>query len=437
MNEISGGYITNSDFFGTYIDNDQVDFKINIENHNILINFKNQSILTDDASELYINFLFLKDSKETNLTLLGCHINNCSSLDFDIFFETLIIGNHTTKLQSLEPLEIFFEIGSAPIPLLNIHLPKDKIVLDSENVEIQICRNGTNNVVLKIKPIKIKISVEKLELIFFNILDIFFLCLGFYPYIEKERIFYNDIYMDVLHLQFAKYKKDKSFAHWSTIFTSKSSIDLKKSYPVFKSMLNENALIIKVLTNAIHSSDVMINVTLSLLIQCVEGYMRKWHKNKKFPDKLKKNIIKKIISSLDSTEANYTLNPRDKITNKDIIRSIKGLLGNLNEPSLGDCLEEAFNKNEYTQMILKYQSENEKYSDFISKSKATRNQFSHMSPQKKVFRNLYEMIMARDKYVVLLRLIMIDDLQIKINEKSALQKYIAGIDNQYAKQIED
>ncbi len=35
MNGITGGYITNSDFCGTYIDNEHVDFDIDIENHHI------------------------------------------------------------------------------------------------------------------------------------------------------------------------------------------------------------------------------------------------------------------------------------------------------------------------------------------------------------------------------------------------------------------
>ena len=441
MNEITGGYITDCDFYGTHIDIDHVDFNIDIQNHHILINFKNQSILIkENEQKLSAKYLFLKDSEGTNITILDCHISKYNRINFDIIFETLIVGSHINQLQSLEPSEISFELGSSPIPLLNIHLPQERIVLDSENIEIQIqsCKNESNNVVLIIKPIIIGLTVDKLEEMFFNILDIFFLCLGFYPYIEMENIRYNDISMNILHLQSAKYKKDNSYAHWSTIITSKSSIDLKTSYPIFKSMLNENELIIKVLTNAIHSSDIIINITLSILIQCVEGYMRKWHTNKKFPDELKNTIRNTMISSLDNINLNGAINSTDKVLNKDnIINSIKGLLGNLNEPSLGECLEEAFNTNEFTQMILEYQLENKKYDDFIKKSKAARNEFSHMSPQKKVFKNIYEMIMAKNKYTLLLRVLMLNDLKIQISGKSALKKYIDNIDNEFIRYSHD
>lgn len=436
MNEITGGHITNSDFYGTHIDIEYVAFNIDIENHHIIINFTNQSISIKDNKKK-LKYLFLKDSTGTNITLLDCIISSYNSITFDIIFETIIIGSHINQLQSLVPLEISFEIGSSPIPLLNIHLPQEKIVLDNPNVEIQIqsCENESNNVLFIIKPINnIKLTVDDLEEIFFNILDIFFLCLGFYPYVEIENIRYNDINIKILHLQSAKYKNGNSYAHWSTIISSKSNIDLKTSYPIFKSILNRNELIIKILTNAIHSSDIIINITLSILIQCVEGYMREWHSSKKFSDKFKKAILNTIIGSLDNIDLNDKEKPTDKVINKDnIINSIKGLLGKLNEPSLGERIEEAFDTNEFTRMILKYQFENENYDDFISKSKATRNQFSHMSPNNKVFKNIFETIMAKDKYILLLRLLMLNDLKIQINEKSNLERVIGNIDNEFAR----
>lgn len=434
MSEITGGCITNSDFFGTHIDIAYVDFSINIENHHIIINFKNQSIIKDNKKMPGSKYLFLKDSQGVNITILDCYICKRNSINFDIVFQTIIIGSHINQLQSLEPSEISFKIGSSPIPLLNIHLPHEKVILDSENVEIQIqdCKGESYNVELIIKPMNIRLTVNDLEGIFFNILDIFFLCLGFYPYIEMENIRYNDINMNIHHLQSTKYQKNNSYAHWSTIIASNSSIDLKTSYPIFKSMHNKNELILEMLTNAIHSTDIFIDTTLSLLIQCVEGYMREWHSIKKFPDKLKKTILNTMISSLDNIDLSYTENSTDKILNKDnIINSTKGLLGLLNQQSLGDRLKEAFNINEFTRMILKYEFENEKYEDFIDKSIATRNQFSHMSPKDKVFKNVNEMIVAKDKYILLLRLLMLNDIKIPICNKSALQKYIDNLYNKF------
>ncbi|MEG0693941.1 MAG: hypothetical protein RR444_12790, partial [Oscillospiraceae bacterium] len=59
----------------------------------------------------------------------------------------------------------------------------------------------------------------------------------------------------------------------------------------------------------------------------------------------------------------------------------------------------------------------------------TRNQFSHMSPQKKRFSNVYETVVAKEKYVLLLRLIMLQDLGIQIN--GDLKRHIDNINSCY------
>jgi hypothetical protein len=285
------------------------------------------------------------------------------------------------------------------------------------------------NVILTMRSINKIITINKYEEIFLNLLDILFLCLGFYPYIKKiETAVNNEKTLYVRHTLSSKYKEGNSYAHWSSIVTSISSTDLKESYPIFKSMLKQNQLIIKTLTNAIHSSDIFIDSTLSILIQCVEGYMRQWHPNKKYSDKIKNSIISIMISSLnDMTTLNI---PEDTVINKDeLTNSIKGLLGYINESSLRECLREAFNMNKYTKMILRYQIKNDEYNDFIKKSKGTRNQFSHMSPQSKVFENLEETIMAKDKYLLLIRLLMLNDMKIKITDISALKSNINSIDD--------
>lgn len=119
----------------------------------------------------------------------------------------------------------------------------------------------------------------------------------------------------------------------------------------------------------------------------------------------------------------------NSIDRAKISNSIKGLLGHINEPSLGECLMDAFNTNKYTQMIIKYQIDKNQIKDFIKKSKGTRNQFSHMAPIEIKFENANELIMAKAKYILLLRLLMLNDLGITIN--GDVESYIKGVDKDY------
>lgn len=411
MDNIEGGYILNSN---DVVEKNKVKFQINIETHLIIIDFIDEVTIIDDSNT--INHLFLLDSCGNKLTILDCHIEKRSNRKVEILFSTIVLGKHEKNPDELKPSKVHFGIGSDPIPLLDIHLPKKAVELDNITFEFQDSKDNSYICNLIITPTKGSLLLADLETAFFNIMDILFLCFGFYPYIDNERIIFDGEIIRINRLQLSKYHKGSSFAHWSTILASGSNIDLEKAYPKFCSMKDKNGIIIEALTNAIHSSDLIIDFTLSILIQCVEGYIRQWHGEKKFPDTIKKTIQKKFIGALDDINFIELEDITEEYPTKEaIINSINGLLGHLNSPSLGDCLKQAYNLNDNTKLILAQEIENQSYDDFISKSKATRNQFSHMSPKKRRFDNINEIIIAKEKYVLLLRLMMLHDLGININ----------------------
>lgn len=428
MDNILGGYIINSMFHENLIIEEKVEFEIHIETHHISIQFS--SDLYTENNNRPIDYIFLIDAHGKRITVSDCYIQEQSVRRVKILFSTIILGAHNQQLSALRPTSVCFEIGSDPVPLLNFHLPTGSNVLENVKIDLQKSKNNLTNVNLTIEPTKESLSLDDLETVFFNIMDIYFLCFGFYPYIHNEEIAYNNCKIYIDRIQSSKYKKGGSHAHWCTILASGSAICLEKSYPKFCLMMDKNEIILKALTNAIHSSDLIIDFTLSILIQCVEGYMREWHKEKKFPDRLKRQIQNTLMMALDDVNLEEEQKADEKPLNKEnLLESIKGLLGHLNSPSLGECLEKAFNMDDHTKMILSKEIENKSYDDFINKSKATRNQFSHMSPKKNRFTNIYETIMAKEKYVLLLRIIMLDDLEVDIN--GDLKRYINNIDCAY------
>lgn len=427
MDNIRGGYILNSNFHGNPIEKEKVEFEIETEVHNITIEFQEALNI---ASNSAISYVFLVDAIGNSLTILDCHIQEQSICRVKILFSTIIFGLHEQQLDKLMPLSICFQIGSSPVLLLNAHLSKECSVLNTVNIEIKDSKNCLTNVDLIITPTKLPMLLDDLETVFFNVMDIYFLCFGFYPYIQSEKIKCVDCEILIDRLQSLKYREGGSNAHWSTILASGAAINLENAYPKFCSMLDRNEIIIKALTNAIHSSGLIIDFTLSILIQCVEGYIREWHEEKKFSDNLKEKIRDKMLITLNDINLPDEQEAAKKALSKETLASsIKGLLGHLNSPSLAECLEQAYRTNDFTKMILSQEIKNEKYDDFISKSKATRNQFSHMSPQKKRFSNVYETLVAKEKYVLLLRLIMLQDLGIQIN--GDLKRHIDNINSCY------
>lgn len=215
--------------------------------------------------------------------------------------------------------------------------------------------------------------------------DIIFLALGFYPYIDCEKILYNNKLLYLYRGQKNIYKKNSSYAHWSTIITYSTSFSWEEVYKKFKERKWKNDIIIEALAEVVHIKEgFAIDFIVSILIQCVEGYTRAW---------LTKNFYR------NNDDASV---------------------------SLYKCIKQAFNKNQYTKYLLNGEDAN----DFFLKSKNTRNQFAHMINKGKCFSGIYELLKVKEKYIILIRLLLLDYLNININ-KQKLFNYIDKINNEY------
>jgi len=117
---------------------------------------------------------------------------------------------------------------------------------------------------------------------------------------------------------------------------------------------------------------------------------------------------------------------KSKVSIATLTESIKGLLGNINSPSIKECLQDAFQFNINTERIIKREIVTNEYKRYINKSGAMRNQFSHMTPKKNGFSDLGDITKAFEKYKLLLRVLILADLDISpIN----IDRLITIIDN--------
>ncbi len=407
---------------GLFPDERKIDIKFQVffENNEIVIEFY-ESL----PNNLEINNnLFITEDDGNELTFLACGLkqtkykgtNQITALT--VYFNTCLNGITINSFEELTCKSLSFEIDSDPIPLLH-SLPRKSFQLNGVSLEFRDSSNPTG-VSCILTPSNSDALVSELEIVFFEICNILFLCLGFYPYIKDQNILYDERIVEIFHLYPNKYIKGNSPSHWTSGITSIRDINLSAAHCKYTQMFKENDIVIEVLSNTIHSKGLYIDLLLSTLVQCVEGYMRTWHKHQRFSNEVKKEIIDLILPALnDWTE-------EIEVSIATLRENIKGLLGNINSPSLKECLDDAFKLNASTKRILKKEIDANEYKDFINKSGAVRNQFSHMIPKKNRFFDLSEIAKAFEKYKLLLRVLILSDLDIN---PTSIDRLITIIDD--------
>lgn len=356
------------------------------------------------------NNLFITEGDGNELTFLACGVkqtkykytNQITALT--VYFNTCLNGINIKSFEELGCKSLSFEIDSDPIPLLH-NLSGKSFQLNGVSLEFRDSSNPTG-VSCILTPLNSNPLVSELETVFFEICNILFLCLGFYPYIKGQNILYDEKIVEIFHLYPNKYIKGNSPSHWTSGITTISDINLSAAHCKYTQMFKGNDIVIKVLSNAVHSKGLYIDLLLSTLVQCVEGYMRTWHKHQRFPDEVKREIIDLILPALND------LAEETEVSIPTLKESIKGLLGNINSPSLKECLEYAFKLNASTKRIVQKEIDANEYKNFIKKSVTVRNQFSHMTPKKNSFFDLNEITNAFEKYKLLLRVLILSDLGI-------------------------
>ncbi|MCD7967879.1 MAG: hypothetical protein LUG90_19255 [Clostridiaceae bacterium] len=404
----------------TQLADKEVEFLIDFDNHNLELSFS-ESDLFDEKDDLFTDAIELLIPAKRHFTFYKCYPIKISKMRCMYFFEIYTDAMYIDNFENMKCNSIEFIVNASPIPLTPIAFLPEYSELESDNIVISCigCKEGvlvglSDNAEMK--------YIDDFETVFFNILDITFLCNGFYPYIIKEIICMNENRVEINRIQQSLYKEGQSFSHWIKLITCARDLNLGDAYIKYINLINRNKLIIPTLRNVLHSKDKYADLVLCNLIQCVEGYMRKTHIKEKFP----KILVNDIKGKIEEVVLSYEL-PKNLGTTLDKIHdSIMGLIGNINQPNFNECLDSAIKFNENTKAVFDREIENKQLDDFINRSKKTRNQFSHMVPIKDSFEEGLELYRAINKYSVLLRIIILSDIGIETH-KSTITRYVREI----------
>lgn len=414
------GKINICELCGTELKNQCVEYSIDTEKHYLDLDF-GEIELSYNKGATVVDTVELIIEGDVDYTFFNCWVTEVSKHRCKLRFETSLTGTCSMKIDEILCSAVEYTINANPIPLVAISFLPEISEIESVNVVIK-CEAYNNDVLITLEAKNGVMTVDEFETIFFNILDITFLINGYYPFIIKEILNTGEKRIEINRMQQHLYKKGHSYSHWSKSIASGRDLDLNDIYPKYLNNVKKNKIIIPVLRSVVHSNDVYADLILCNLIQCVEGYMRKFHIKEKFS----KTIVNEVKREIDVAISKYQLPDNSGTTIEKIHDSVMGLVGNINQPNFNECLDIAINMNENTKAIFDKEIENNQLEGFINKSKKTRNQFSHMVPIKDSIEEAIETYHAIEKYSMLLRVIILTDFDISISNNS-VKKYITGI----------
>lgn len=405
-------------------------WELDPNNHKFVVTVVEENAAFNNFRNLHCNmefapeYLHLTSSLNRKITIFQCIAECVEYCNQRIVFtyNFLIVGEHVEDFFNLNCRSLKCTIESSPIPIVGyIPYKSEKIEIEDNTIEILTSQKEMTSVEIEINCLSESISFNKITNIFYNLMDSLYLCLGFYPYTIKEELtLANDYDVTIHHRNKNKYEKGNSFSHWGNILVEPENI-------IFSNFINncqKNHIAIEVFTHAVFANDLYIDLKLSIILQCVEGYMTRWHNVNKFEKSIKKKVIGHIKDSINTADLGV---PEDLMN--EIKESINGILGNINKQSFLDRIDAAFSLNENALSIVEYEKVNDKYKDLLSKSRSIRNQFAHMDEKKDKFVG-NELLVVMQKYILLFRVLVLSDLGIKI-DKTKLHSNVKGLDQYY------
>lgn len=376
MMESGIGEIKELLLFGSDFINTKIQYEIDISQYLIDIAFLDELINTGSNENSTKTCKILLQNQKY-ITLVDCYAKKYSSIKTTLGFSKIFVGDCFVNFINLNVQSMEYIINANPIPLSAISFMPPQTQIDCINMKV-LCDNLENDVRITLASNIKKLNIEKFDTIFFNLMEAMYLCNGYYPYIEKILFLYNNHKIELHEQTIYIYTKGASFSHWNKEIVCNRDLNINELYYEFMENKKGNSLTVSVLSNVVHARDLASDIVLSLLIQCTEGYMIKWHS----PD------IKKLTCI--------------------------------------EHLENAFEFNKFTKKIVEKERHNNKLDLFLQKAKNTRNEFAHMGPKNMVFSEPLEIYKATKKFNLLLRILVLSDLNIPI-VVSDVDKILKGI----------
>lgn len=279
---------------------------------NLVLNYEEKELnitLEDTSTEIH-NFLFeimfseenieptvyLQDNKQMVYSLYDCYIKNYNIQSFTIKFQASVIGQKIENIKNYKANKIEINLKHKQYKLPQIEESIDKQInfkIGNMTYDIKLIFNGGRYYKVTLennKPLELEKFMHKFILFY----EFLILNLGFYLDIMEISIYNLDNVCKYSYPFSSKYSGNNNYNSYSCVLGKINQTNIKSIYKKWLEIRKHSHSIYDLYIN-IFSTNYMIDVALSTIINCMEGYYKSIHKST-----MKKNIkTKKGIKSVD------------------------------------------------------------------------------------------------------------------------------------------
>lgn len=284
--------------------------KFSVEN--LILNFEKKELnitLDDSLTEIH-NFLFeimfseknieptiyLQDNKQITYSLYDCYIKNYDIQSFTIKFQSLVIGKKIENIRNYKVNKIEINLKHKQYKITQIEESIGKQInfkIGNMTYDIKLIFNGNRYYKVTLKN-NTALELDKFIHKFILFYEFLILNLGFYLDIMEINIYSIDEVYKYSYPFSSKYSGNNNYNSYSCVLGKINQTNIKSIYKKWLKIRNDSHSIYDLYIN-IFSTNYMIDVALSTIINCMEGYYKSIHKST-----IKKNIkTKKGIRSID------------------------------------------------------------------------------------------------------------------------------------------
>ncbi len=399
-----------------------------------------------EREKVHADYLMGIDQDGVEFTLYDCYIflDKLPAARLWIKWTRLLYGEHIEhdKSEKVKCGEYVIELPSSSVTYRSF-VGKSRFCI----FEGQVCVSTEwNEKDEKFNGIKISVeckeacTLEGIEKIVLRLMEIYFLEVGFFAEVLQRKIMTETGKTIFYYENFAAYarvtKRNINLPHALEL---RKDTNYSKIFMKWWEIREKEVATFNLFAYTVSDLDYILEVPTATYIQCLEGYFRVHHNQemKKFSDESKEKIINYILESMNQKSEILNICQEYEIDMENIEHSIKGLLGNLNNRSLGDILIYAMKYSNASRKLFEYECNtfinNKKtiWKVFLAKAVGHRNWLSHMGKTKTHFHD-EEIELASSKLKLLFRLSLLQDIEAEVTEYS-LDRVIQRINNWYNK----
>lgn len=430
-------------------------FDLTENEHNFVFSTENypEKVMWDlycNRDSFHVDYLFCVDENDTPFTLYDCWISlkelpvgeNTKTI-WQILWNRYLFGYHVQNesAENIKAAEYTIETEKGK-PSYRMFVGKNDFWIRDAAIHIKTDWNIEDVKFHGVKifvELKVPMGIESVEKIVLRFLEILFLQVGFFPKVEKRKMWKEDNKTFFYWKEFAAYAK-----------TAKRNISLGQAleikspnyseiYEKWWNIREKEVVTFNLFAYATADNSPIREIPIATCVQCLEGYFQIHHQDAlvKFSDDDKQQIIGEIVKALSSSDITKEICEKNGISVSSTINSVKGLIGNINKFSLRDVIQYAIERCDMTKKLFEYESSTVARTDktlldiFMSKATGHRHWLSHVTPQNKKFVG-EQISFATDKLKMLFRLSLMYDIGMEVKEDS-LSNRIAEINQWYKK----